>query len=101
MPTLKGKSIVGRTNRETFSSELNSYISQTRNYKTYFEDPNNRKWVQEKYGIKVHYPKRYLIIGRRWDFPGEIWKEIVNDYTDIEILTYEDLIDGVVAQFYF
>jgi hypothetical protein len=100
LPYLKTDNVVGRVNRETFSAEINSYISQTRVYRTYFEDPNNRKWVEEKYNLKINYPKRVLVVGRRWDFPSDEWKSILNDYKDIELMTYDDLVDGVVAQFY-
>lgn len=100
LPTIKGKSVVGKENRETFSAEINSYISQTRTYRNYFEDPNNREWFSAIYGYKVLRPKRYLIIGRRWQFSSDEWKEIISDYHDIEIITYDDLVDGVVAQFY-
>lgn len=100
LPDIKSSSITGKENRETFSAEINSYISQTRTYKTYFDDPNNRKWVEENYGFKVHHPRRILVMGRRWNFKNYEWKEILADYKDIEIMTYEDLIDGVIAQFY-
>jgi hypothetical protein len=100
LPYLKSKAITGRTNRETFSAEVNSYISQTRTYKAYFEDPNNRIWFEKTYGFKVNHPRRILVAGRRWDFDNEEWRNILSDYIDIEILNYEDLIDGVVAQFY-
>ena len=100
LPYLKSNSVIGIDNRETFSAEINSYISQTRVYKSYFEDPNNRKWVEKKFGFKVLNPRRILVIGRRWDFKNADWKEIISDYKDIEIMTYEDLVDGVVAQFY-
>lgn len=100
LPNLKGNTVVGKSNRETFSAEINSYISQTRVYKEYFEDPNNRNWVEEKYNIKVRYPKRILVVGRRWDFSSDEWKEIIDDYRDIELITFDDLIDGVVSQFY-
>ncbi|GAB4032683.1 hypothetical protein GCM10028774_13920 [Spirosoma jeollabukense] len=100
LPYLKSNLVTGRSNRETFSAEINSYISQTRVYKSYFDDPNNRKWFEAKYGFKVFNPRRILVIGRRWDFRNDDWREIVADYKDIEIMTYEDLVDGVVAQFY-
>lgn len=100
LPNLKGRAVVGKNNRETFSAEINSYISQTRKYKIYFEDPKNRNWVLEKYGIKVHNPKRILVMGRRWDFSSDDWREIISDYRDIEIMTFDELVDGVVAQFY-
>lgn len=100
LPVLKSKTTVGRHNRETFSAEINSYISQTRVYKEYFEDPNNRKWLEEKHGIRVRYPRRILIAGRRWDFSNDDWKNILDDFRDIEIMTFDDLADGVVSQFY-
>ena len=100
LPHLSGRSIVGRANRETFSAKINSYISQTRVYRVYFEDPNNRKWFASRYGYNVYRPKRILVIGRRWDFSTEEWLEIAADHQGLTIMTYDDLIDGVVAQFY-
>lgn len=100
LPVIDKNFVVGIENRETFSSWLNSYISQTRVYKTYFDDPNNRKWFEGKYGFKVHNPRRWLVVGRRNDFDSDVWREIIADYKDIEILTFDDLIDGVVVQFY-
>lgn len=92
--------VVGRVNREDFCSKLSSYVAQTRVYATYFDDPNNRKWVKEKYGLDVYKPRRILVVGRRSDFPLDEWREIVADHRDLEIMTFDDLIDGVVAQFY-
>lgn len=100
LPNLKSKSIVGIENRESFSAEISSYISQTRVYKEYFEDPNNRTWLENNHKIKVRYPKRFLVMGRRWDFKNEEWKDICEEFNQLEILTYDDLIEGVVSQFY-
>jgi hypothetical protein len=100
LPEINKEFIVGTKNRETFSSWLNSYISQTRVYATYFDDPNNRRWFENKYGFKVHKPRRWLVVGRRSDFDSDVWREIMSDYRDLEILTFDDLIDGVVVQFY-
>lgn len=100
LPHLKSKAIVNKDNRESFSAEINSYISQTRVYKIYFEDPANKRWIEDKYGFKVNNPKRILVIGRRMEFPSDIWKEIISDYKDIEIRTYDDIVDIVTAQLY-
>ena len=100
LPNIKSKSIVGKNNREHFNSELNTYIAQTRVYATYFDDPNNRKWFKSRYGFKVYKPKRYLVIGRRNDFESDEWIEIKADYNNIEIITYDDLVDTVISQFY-
>lgn len=100
LPDIEKNTVVGGCNRETFGAWLNSYISQTRVYSTYFDDPNNRKWFETKYGFKVHKPRRWLVVGRRSDFDSDIWREIVADYRDLDIMTFDDLIDGVVVQFY-
>lgn len=100
LPNVDGSPIVGRRNREAFAAWLNSYIAQTRVYSSYFDDPNNRRWFEQRYGFKVYRPKRKLVVGRRRDFSSDIWREIMHDYHDLEILTFDDLIDGVVAQFY-
>ncbi|TQV89393.1 DUF4263 domain-containing protein [Aliikangiella coralliicola] len=100
LPDIPKSFVVGSENRETFSAWLNSYISQTRVYVSYFDDPNNRRWFEEKYGFKVHKPKRYLVVGRRHDFKADVWREIQADFRDLEIITFDDLIDGVKAQFY-
>lgn len=56
LPNIKSNSIVGKNNREYFISELNTYITQTRVYATFFDDPNNRRWFESRYGFKVYKP---------------------------------------------
>lgn len=100
LPDIPRNVVVGSTNRETFGAWLNSHISQTRVYSNYFEDPNNRKWFEQTYGFKVHKPRRWLVVGRRHDFDSDVWREIMHDFNSLEIITFDDLVDGVVAQFY-
>lgn len=100
LPEIHGSTVVGTENRETFSAALNSYVSQTRVYREYFDDPNNRTYVKKKYGFDVYKPKRHLIIGRRWNFDNSNWRAIAADFSELTIHTYDDFIDGVVMQFY-
>ncbi|MCX5895879.1 MAG: hypothetical protein NTZ51_08635 [Proteobacteria bacterium] len=100
LPEIDGSTVVGSENRETFSAAINSYVSQTRVYREYFDDPNNRAYVKAKYGFDVYKPRRHLIIGRRWHFTNSDWRAIAAEFTDLTIHTYDDLIDGVVMQFY-
>lgn len=92
--------VVGRANREAFASWLQSYIAQTRVYEEFFEDPNNRNWFEQKYGFKVKRPRRWLVVGRRTNFGPDVWRDIMADYRNINIITFDDLIDSVIAQFY-
>ncbi|MGO4366455.1 hypothetical protein [Pseudomonas sp. PAB10] len=100
LPDVRGNILVGAGNRESFAAWLNSYISQTRVYSSYFDDPNNRRWFKEKYGFDVYKPRRWLVVGRRFDFSSDVWREVISDYKDVEIINFDDLVDGVVAQFY-
>lgn len=100
LPILKRSSVVGQSNREVFSAEINSYIAQTRVYLEYFEDPRNRKYVSATYGFNVRYPKRFLVMGRRWNFKSDEWRAITSEYPDLQIISYDDLVDGVRMQFY-
>ncbi|WP_214704212.1 MULTISPECIES: Shedu anti-phage system protein SduA domain-containing protein [unclassified Exiguobacterium] len=101
LPNLKNiNSTVGRENRQTFSAEIHSYISQTRDYEYYFEDPKNRKFAEEKHGINIYYPKRILVIGRRSMLDTPDWKRLENDYRNIMIKTYDEVIDLVLSHLY-
>lgn len=100
LPEIVGNTIVGTENRETFSAAINSYVSQTRVYREYFDDPRNRDYIKNKFGFDVYKPRRHLVIGRRWNFENSVWRAIAADYSDLTLHTYDDLIDGVVMQFY-
>jgi hypothetical protein len=100
LPEIAGSAVVGSENRETFSAAINSYVSQTRVYREYFDDPKNRAYIKDKLGFDVYKPMRHLIIGRRWNFSNTEWRAIAADFNDLAIHTYDDLIDGVVMQFY-
>lgn len=95
-----GKVVVGTENREAFAAWLASYVAQTRVYREYFDDPRNREWFENRYGFKVHRPRRWIVVGRRSDFSALVWRDIAHDYIDLELITFDDLVDGVVAQFY-
>lgn len=100
LPWLKGGAVVGKENRESASSEINSYVSQVRTYVNYFDDRANRLWLKENKGIIVDRPKATIIVGRRMDFSNEEWRDIVHSYRDVDIKSYDDLIDTVMCQFY-
>ena len=100
LPDLGGNAVVGKTNRERLSARLSEYVAQTRTYREYFEDPANRAWFEERHGFKVHHPRRFLVVGRRFDFTGDEWRSIVADYRDLEIVTFDDVVDTVTAQYY-
>ena len=56
LPEIQSGTVVGSSNRESFSATISSYISQTRVYRDYFDDPNNRAYVKKKFGFDVYKP---------------------------------------------
>lgn len=94
------KVIVGKNNAKRFSAILNQYITQIGVYAEYFTELKNREWFENKYGFKVHHPRKYLIMGRRHNFQDEVWRDLLARQKDIDIYTYDDLIDCATAQFY-
>ena len=59
-----------------------------------------RVHIKAKYGFDVYKPRRFLVIGRRWDLNNAEWRAIAADYEGLTVMTYDDLIDRVVVQFY-
>jgi len=56
--------------------------------------------VKDIHGVNVYYPKRVLVVGRRWELEREIWRSVASEYPDLTILTYDDLLDSVAAMLY-
>lgn len=94
-----GKSVVGTENRETFSAKINSYISQVRTYIEYFEENAHREWIKNKYMFNIRYPKGYIVLGRDKDFDIEETKKIIANINNIDMITYDNIIETVITHF--
>jgi len=83
--------IVGQKNRRKYSSEVESAIAQVREYREYFNDPSNRQYIEDKYGIAVLKPNIIVLIGKDI-YPEERLK--VNEIysSEIEIFTYDQMV---------
>ena len=100
LPQLKGSVVVGTENRKTFSAEVQSYVSQARVYRDYFDNPTHRKYVLDTHEVRLDHPRRILVMGRRWEFSDPEWRSIKAELPDLLILTYDDMIDAATAQIY-
>lgn len=100
LPGLKNSSVVGRENREAFSAEVNSYVAQTRVYGEYFTNPLNREFALRKHGIKALEPKRTLVLGRSWELDHPLRKQLEQDYKNLRVVTYDDLVALALSLLY-
>ena len=56
--------IVGKKDRQRFSSAIAEASAQLKTYRDYFDDSNQRKAIRERYGITAFRPKLAVIVGK-------------------------------------
>lgn len=83
--------------RNTFYADMNSNISQVRDYSEYFDDKANRDKIHELHGMDIHKrPKSVLIAGRDQGLDKvELHKLSQRNGGDVSILTYDDILQGL------
>jgi DNA polymerase III delta prime subunit len=85
--------IVGKKDRLHFSAAVQNAIAQVREYRDYFEVPQNRQKVLGKYGLTAYRPTAAIIIGR---YPENISEEKLKQISEanpsyLKIITYDQL----------
>lgn len=99
LPTLKNSPTVGIAQRRHPSYEVDSAIAQLETYETWAAQDVNRRWLQEKHGIKIMHPRRWLVIGMRDSFP-DTERQRLRRTRDTEVYTYDEFIALVRYQLY-
>jgi hypothetical protein len=85
--------IVGRRDRAMLAAGISEVAAQLREYAAYFEEERYRKFVREKYGLKIYRPRLIAIVGR--DFRGQNDIEIrraMTAYENLKIMTFDELL---------
>jgi anti-anti-sigma factor len=85
--------IVGSHNRRRFSAAIADAAAQLRTYRDYFDDKARRESVREKYGFTAFRPKLSVVIGRRAEIDPVAYKQIRDGTRDLEVVTYDDLLE--------
>ncbi|UQO32620.1 hypothetical protein [Burkholderia cepacia] len=99
LPRVTKPMVVGAKNRRRFASWLGAHLAQANAYRRHFLDARHRMDMKKKYGIEIEIPMITIIIGRRSDITAEV-RMLLTDYPGINIMSYDELVDGVVAQLY-
>jgi Domain of unknown function (DUF4263) len=88
------KLVTGRKDRRHFAQGVHEAISQVREYREYFERPEYRRAVQERYGLTAYRPSTLIVIGRQPDIVSEEeMKRIAGDVPSfVEVQTYDDVL---------
>lgn len=85
--------VVGKDNRKRFSSAISEAAAQLRTYRDYFDDRARREAVKKRYGITAYRPKLAVVIGRAADVDPTLYRQIQSDLQNIQVVTYDDLIE--------
>jgi len=84
--------IVGSKNRFRLSSSVAEAVAQGRDYGNYFEDPQYRSQVRQKYGLTAYKPQLFVVIGRSPStLSPEGYRRVVSGNSDVKLMTYDDL----------
>lgn len=84
--------MVGRDNRQRFSSAIAEASAQLRTYRDYFDDKEQRQRIKQRYGVTAYRPKLAVIVGKTPDIDDVLYKQIESDLQNIEVITYDDLV---------
>lgn len=90
----------GPEDRSTWSARLNYALSQLEDYYNFFEDSQNRKWFNEKYGVDIIKPELTIIIGNSGMRTNIFGKTLLTpiDNRPVRILNYDYIMSIVRAQ---
>jgi hypothetical protein len=100
LPRVTKPIVVGPKNRRRFASWFSTHLAQASAYRRYFSDPRHRMGMREKHGLTVETPNITLVIGRRFDVNTSEVRMLLSEHSGIDLMSYDDLVDGVVAQLY-
>lgn len=99
LKTPNARLIVGPRNRRGFSRNLTLALNQVREYRNYFDNPHNRKEFNRRYGLQAFRPTISVIIGRSRNFFSEIERATIEDeYKNLRVITYDDIIERAKQQ---
>jgi hypothetical protein len=99
LPNLKGNPSVGIPERRHPSAEVDSAIAQLDTYEEWCTQVINTDWLERTKGIKILYPRRYLIIGHSKDFSKEDRARLRNT-RNTTVYTYDEFIEMMRYQIY-
>lgn len=80
--------------RPTLSQEVHKVVSQLKDYSKYFDNPANRKSIENRFGGPIKKPNIMAVIGRIPDDElWEVYSERKSDQSNVTIVTYDEILE--------
>ena len=84
---------VGRKDRATLAAAIHEVAAQLREYAAYFEQDRHRKFVRDKYGLRVYRPRLIAVVGRDMkQMQDEQFRRAITQYVDLQVMTFDELL---------
>lgn len=87
-----------KKNRMRFSAAVMEACAQLREYSRFFDEGQNRKIIQDNYGLIAYKPKMFVVIGRRGNINPIDVRSMESDLPNLYLKTYDDLVFRVKAK---
>jgi len=87
------KILVGRKDRATLAAGIHKVAAQLREYSAYFEQDKYRRFVRQKYGLRVHRPRLIALVGRDLvQMDSTEVRRAMTAYDGLDVMTFDKLI---------
>lgn len=100
LPRTSGSLVVGSKNQRRFAAWFAAYIAQAESYIQHFQELVHREDVQSRHQITVDFPMVTLVFGRRRDINTSEVRMLISRHPRVRLISYDELVDGAVAQLY-
>lgn len=100
LPRTSRSLVVGSKNQRRFAAWFAAYIAQAESYIQHFQELVHREDVQSRHQITVDFPTVTLVLGRRRNINTPEVRMLISRHPRVRLISYDELVDGAVAQLY-
>lgn len=84
---------VGGKDRGQLASGLHAVAAQLREYAAYFEQERYRRFVSERYGLRIYRPRLIAVVGRDIkQMADDQFRRAITAYDNLQFMTFDELI---------
>lgn len=84
--------------RMRYSAAVLEACAQLREYSSFFDEPGNRRVIQEKYGLLAYRPKMFVVIGRKGTLDPLAVRRVEHELPNLYLRTYDDIINRMKSR---
>lgn len=87
-----------KKNRPRYSAAVLEAAAQLREYSNVLETRSNREKITNKYGLSIYKPRMIVVIGRKGNFDPLVIRRLQTDLPNLELRTYDSILERMKHQ---